>query len=233
MFTAIFIFVLCNMVFFALHLTDTSSFAPPLSQKEERELFLRMKKGDQKAREKLCEHNLRLVAHVCKKYYSDGRTTPDDLISIGTIGLIKAIDTFDIDKGKKFSTYGARCIENEILMHFRKLKKSECEVSLSDSFEGDGSENDLTYSDIASDPAVFDEEIDNRLLQQDIDTALAKLLTPRERLIVILRYGLKGQRAHTQMQVAKHLGISRSYVSRIEKGALQKLRTHFETLQHV
>jgi RNA polymerase sigma factor, sigma-70 family len=198
-------------------------FPPPLSAEEELCLIGKMKKGDPEARGKLIEHNLRLSAHIAKKYAAKGRNM-DDLISIGTIGLIKAIGTFDEQKGKPLSSYAARCIENEILMSIRSEKKHSGDISLEEPIGIDRDGNKITLSDVIpcdSDPVaeVVISNTDGRILR----SAVARVLTPRERCVIELRYGLADGRAMPQREVGKRLCISRSYVSRIEKKALAKL----------
>ena len=203
---------LCNLLYFALHVTGTGSFPRPLSAKEERECLDRIAAGDEAAKACLIEHNLRLVAHIIKKYYSTFKDQ-DDLISIGTIGLIKAVSTFNTDKGTRFATYASRCIENEVLMHFRNKKKSAQDVYISDPIDTDKDGNSLTLGDIMS---------------EQLYDFIACCLDERERQIIVMRYGLGGTRPLTQREVAKKLEISRSYVSRIEKKAIGTLRTRFE-----
>ena len=220
---AILLGVISGILFFALHITATSSFPKPLAPAEERLCFQQMAQGDGKARQKLIEHNLRLVAHVVKKYYGTS-VDQDDLISIGTIGLIKAVSTFDHKKGTRFATYASRCIENEILMCFRNKKKSALDVSISEPIDSDKDGNSLTFMDIMADECPICENVESRLRSEQLYKCIDAILEPREREIVYLRYGLKGRRAMTQKEVALRLGISRSYVSRIEKKALEKLR---------
>ena len=217
------LFLLANSLFLTLRLTgDTGSFPKPLSAGEERMYLERSLAGDLEARNILVEHNLRLVAHIIKKYYTQS-TDQEDLISIGTIGLIKAVNTFRPDKGIKLATYAARCIENEILMYFRGQKKLQGEVSLNEALDT-GPEGDALYlGDVVGEEDTMLEELqskeDRRLLHQ----LLARELTPREADVLRRRYGLDGHLPQTQRQVALHYGISRSYVSRIEKKALHKL----------
>lgn len=212
-----------NLFFLALHIAKGGCFPKPLSAKEEAECFKRMRDGDGEAKTKLIEHNLRLVAHITKKYYAAGGDQ-DDLISIGTIGLIKAVTSFKSDKGSRFATYASRCIENEILMYFRNIKKSAQDVSISDAIDTDRDGNSLTYMDIMADEDTLFEDIDLKLRTKKLYEVLEKSLSPREREIVTLRYGLYGKKPHTQRETAQKLGISRSYVSRIEKKALEILR---------
>lgn len=221
------VFALCNVLYFALHITAGSSFPKPLSAKEEQECFEKIRQGDQKAKDKLIEHNLRLVAHIIKRYYSTIRDQ-EDLISIGTIGLIKAAGTFDYSKGTRFATYASRCIENEILMHFRGLKKSSQDVFISDPIDTDKEGNSLTLQDVmADDDNIFD-HIDLRLKSEKMYEFMLSELNERERSILTLRYGLYGKTPLTQREVAKILNISRSYVSRIEKKAINTLRKKFK-----
>ena len=180
--------------------------------------------GDENARNKLIEHNLRLVAHVVKKYYTDD--DQDDLISIGTIGLIKAVNTFKSDKKIRLATYAARCIENEILMHFRNNKKYAQDVHISDPIDTDKNGNALTLIDIIADEGNIEEEIETKIRIQRLNDILYKALNKRELEIIKMRYGI-GTKELTQREIAKKLGISRSYVSRIETAALLKLRKEF------
>ena len=203
------------------------NFPPPLPTKEERALFLKMKEGDMAARGKLIEHNLRLVAHIVRKYYTSYRS-PDDLISIGSLGLIKAIDSFDADNGARFATYGAKCIQNEILMFFRSQKKLACEVSINDTIDVDRDGNPLTYIDIISSEDTIAEDLDTKLHSEYAYRLIRDILNEREQHILVLRYGLTGKTPMAQREVAKLLGISRSYVSRIEKKALAKIKENFE-----
>lgn len=219
--------ILSGLLYLVLHPTNTGSFPPALSRQEEAVLLKKMAAGDLSARQKLIEHNLRLVAHVAKKYSSD-RVEQDDLISIGTIGLIKGISTFDSEKNIKLATYAARCVENEILMHFRTLKKTAQDVSMNEPIETDKEGNDLTLMDVISDSGDIADEIDLNLKTKKLKGYLETALTPREKMIISLRFGLLGGREHTQREVAAQLKISRSYVSRIEKKALYKLHRCFE-----
>ena len=213
-------------LFFSIrHVMPSSAFPRPLSTAREKELLERCAKGDQEARQQLIEHNLRLVAHIVKKYYAV-HSDPDDLISIGTIGLIKAIDTFHADKGARLSSYASRCIENEILMVFRAGKKSAQDVSLNETIETDRSGNPLTLMDTLSDDSDIIDLMDSRLKTQQLYQYIHKVLSPRE------RYGLGGDAPLPQREVAEKLGISRSYVSRIEKKALQNLQKCFLPQKH-
>ena len=220
-----FIYMLLQQ-FFALlsYVSAINSFPKPLSKKEEQELLIRYSEGDAGAKDKLIEHNLRLVAHIAKKYTVSGKET-DDLISIGTIGLIKGITSFDVKKGAKLSTYISRCIENEILMCIRASKKTKNEVSIDEPIGVDFEGNQITFNSILynSDDEVF-ESIDNKMQVTKLYRTIEKVLSPREKRIIIMRYGLFGTCEMTQREVAHALGISRSYISRIEKKALELLR---------
>lgn len=218
---------LSHILCMALHVVQSGSFPKPLTAEEERQCLIAFREhGDIVARGKLIEHNLRLVAHIIKKYYSSTKDQ-DDLISIGTIGLIKAVETFDYHKGTRLATYASRCIENEILMHFRASKKTAQDVSMSDPIDTDKDGNPLTLMDVIAQDESLEDELDLKLNSEKLYRFIRESLTPRERLIIEQRYGLAGAEL-TQRQVAKKLGISRSYVSRIEKKALEKLRTRFE-----
>lgn len=201
-------------------------FPEPLSKEEEDECVQKAKLGDEEARNKLIEHNLRLVAHIVKKY--DHRNEDmDDLISIGTIGLIKGVDSYSYKHGTRITTYCARCIENEILMHFRSDKKNNKNISINDSVGFDKDGNEITFLDILKTPKpdfALDLHLQNNL---SLLKNYFKVLTPREKEIIIKRYGLNDEDAITQKEIAKKLGISRSYVSRIEKRALTKMLREF------
>lgn len=212
---------------FILHVCKGGSFPKPLSAKQEQEYLIRSKNGDVEARNKLVEHNLRLVAHIIKKYYST-QTDHDDLVSIGTIGLIKAINTFDAEKNIKLSSYASRCIENEILMYFRNGRKSAQDVYLSEAIDTDKDGNPLTLIDVLAVEENYADDLDIKVKSQKLAGYINSELDERERKIIILRYGLNGEEPLTQREVAKMLGISRSYISRIEKKALMLLRKRFE-----
>lgn len=218
--------ILSSIFHFALHLTG-ESFPKPLSPKEEKECFERISMGDETARSRVIEHNLRLVAHIVKKYHSSG-VEQDDLISIGTIGLIKAVSGYSFKKETKFATYASRCIENEILMYFRSLKKTSQEVFISEPIDTDSEGNSLSLIDIVADERDIADDIELKLKSEKLYRYIVECLTPRERTIVKLRYGLCSVAPLTQREVADKLKISRSYVSRIEKKALSKLRKRFE-----
>lgn len=210
-----------------LHVTGGGTFPKALSAQEEKKCLEEMAQGSAAARRKLIEHNLRLVAHIIKKYYAN-QNDQEDLISIGTIGLIKAIDSFNAEKGIKLSSYASRCIENEILMFFRSGKKSAQDISINEPIETDKSGNTLTLMDtMAVDDNIID-NIDTKMKSEKLYGFIDKVLTRREKEIIRMRYGLSGGKPLPQRVVAKRLGISRSYVSRIEKKALQKLRGEFE-----
>lgn len=226
MFEAILKF-LSGIMFFVLHGTGAGAFPKALSAEEETRLLELYKKGDQNARSKLIEHNLRLVAHVVKKYYSAGADN-DDLISIGTIGLIKAVSSYDSDKGIRLATYASRCIENEILMYFRNQKKTAQNISISEPIDTDRDGNALTLIDVIADERNLDDDIDLILHSEKLEGFIKERLDSRERQIIKLRYGLGGYDEMPQREVAKKLKISRSYVSRIEKKALEKLRAAYE-----
>ena len=212
---------------FILHICGNGKFPKPLSEDKEKEYLLKSKNGDIKARNILVEHNLRLVAHIIKKYYAVN-VDQDDLVSIGTIGLIKAINTFDMDKNIKLSSYASRCIENEILMHFRNLKKSSQNVSLEDAVDIDKDGNTLKLMDLLSIDDDFADNLDKKLNLQKINKNLTETLTKRELQIINLRYGLNGSKPLTQREVSSIMNISRSYVSRIEKKALEKLKERYD-----
>ncbi len=219
--------LLNDILFFALHLENCGNFPKPLSAKEEEECFRLMASGDTAARSKLIEHNLRLVAHIVKKYYTASNDS-DDLISIGTIGLIKAASSFDYSKGTRFATYASRCIENEILMYFRSKKKSSGDIFFEEPVDVDKEGNQLTLMDIiAEDDGIID-KIDLSIKSEQLYRFLDECLTERELDIIVNRYGLYGHKPLTQREVAKKLKISRSYVSRIEKKALETLRKKYE-----
>ncbi len=220
--------ILQNLVFFVLHLGNTGSFPKPLSSAKEKELLEKFKKNqDTTARSELIEHNLRLVAHVIKKYYSN-YSDQDDLISIGTIGLIKAIDSFDADKGTRLATYAARCIENEILMYFRSLKKNSGVMSINEPIDIDSEGNPLTLMDVIYDDNTIVEDMDLSNQTKKLYELISKIKDKREKEIIIRRYGLYGTKELTQREIAKKMGISRSYVSRIEKKVVEDLKNNFQ-----
>lgn len=217
--------MILHIAFMILGVEPMQKFPPALSKQDEEMYFKLHKQGDEKAREKLIEHNLRLVAHVVRKYYFTSKNT-DDLISVGTIGLIKAIDSFNDTNGTKFATYAAKCIQNEILMLFRSQKKTGCEVSLNDTIDIDKDGNPLTYLDIISTEDTIVEDLDKKILINKAIGYIRDNLDEREKQILIMRFGLGNTEAYTQKEVASKLGISRSYVSRIEKSSLEKINKY-------
>ena len=220
------VWLLLSSLFYSLQL-HSGSFPNPLSAEEERHYLKLSAQGDLEARNILVERNLRLVAHVMKKYYAQ-TADQEDLISIGTIGLIKGITTFDASKGARLATYAARCVENEILMYFRSTRKSAQDVSLSDYIETGTDGAPLELMDVICEDCDLLEQVSDREAVFRLRQAMGRCLTEQERTVVILRYGLGGRAPLRQRQVAERLGISRSYISRIEKRALQKLRKELE-----
>jgi RNA polymerase sporulation-specific sigma factor len=230
-------FALQNLLFIGLHLDSRSSFPKQLSPKEEEECIALIAQGDMDARGKLIEHNLRLVAYIVNKNYPEAvrgcQQDADDLISIGTIGLIRAAETFDYTKGRRFSTYASRCIDNQIKMHFRKIKRQQSEVYINEPLETDSEGNTLTIADILASNVNIEEETELRINSQKLYRYIDEELDEREKEIICKRYGIRDGRgfvceAMTQREIAKQLKISRSYISRIEKKALEKLRRRFE-----
>ena len=221
--------MLVNNLFVMLRLGSTGgSFPRTLSAAEEKEYVTRwVEKGDIEARNKLIEHNLRLVAHIVKKYYSM-TADQDDLISIGTIGLIKGISTFKPEKNARLATYASRCIENEILMYFRSTRKSAGDLSLSDSIDSDGDGNNLSILDVLAEDDDMFERLSAGEMGENVRKYVDTILDERESRIIYLRYGLDGSEPLTQRETADKCGISRSYVSRIEKKALAKLKEALE-----
>lgn len=209
-----------------LGIEDSQSFPPPLSKEEETNLFIEMSNGSDLARDKIIRHNLRLVSHIIKKYYSSYEY-PDELLSVGSFGLIKAVDSFKPAFGTRFATYGAKCVQNEILMFFRSKKKRGQEISINDQIDVDKEGNPLTYLDIISAPDTIDSDLDLKTHIEKLREIVDTVLLPREKDIIVLRYGLMGYQPKTQREVARYFGISRSYVSRIEKKALEKMREAF------
>ena len=216
------ILLLMNSLLLMLRISPGDSFPRPLSREKEREYLERWQQGDLEARNLLVEHNLRLVAHIVKKYYS--ADDADDLISIGTIGLIKGINTYRADKNVRLATYASRCIENEILMYFRSQRKSAGDLSLSDALDVDGEGNGLFVMDVLAQEDDMEERIGSRELCRSLRALIDSSLDEREAQIIRLRYGLGGREPMTQWETARECGISRSYVSRLEKRALEKLR---------
>lgn len=217
-----FIIFLSSAVFLVGYISNNQLFPEPLSQEEEKVYLQKFEEGDEEAKNILIERNLRLVAHVCKKY-SSCKVDQEDLISIGTIGLIKGINTFEVSKNVKLSTYVSRCIDNEILMHLRSSKKINTEVSLEDPIGKDKDDNVVTLKDVLeNNEKNIEEEVDLKIKIKKLFEEMKKVLKQREQLIIELRFGLNGEKPKTQNQIAKILGISRSYVSRIESKALRK-----------
>lgn len=207
-----------------LGISTGQNFPPTLSAEEERQSFALLKKGDEEARQKLILHNLRLVSHIVRKYYSTSKNQ-EDLVSIGTIGLIKAVDTYNSDNGTRFATYASKCIQNEILMSFRSQKKHSSEISIHETIDVDRDGNPLAYIDVISSDENVPLEIERKTLTDKAMKCIKSVLNLRERQIIIMRYGLCGTEELTQREIAERLGISRSYVSRIEKSALEKLKS--------
>lgn len=218
--------LLLKDLFLFVSYVKNNAFPQPLSEEEEEKALRLMEQGDKEARNRLIEHNLRLVAHIVKKFDNTGEES-EDLISIGTIGLIKAIESFHPDKGTKLATYAARCVENEILMHLRSLKKSKKDLSLHDPIGMDKEGNEITLIDILG--TESDEVVDRVQFQIQKSKIYQYLhvLDEREKEVIIQRFGLIDEKERTQREIAKELGISRSYVSRIEKRALMKLYNEF------
>ena len=220
------VWLMLSTLLYSLQLS-TGSFPKPLTEEEERHYLTLAQQGDLDARNVLIERNLRLVAHIMKKYYAQ-TADQEDLISIGTIGLIKGITTFDPSKGARLATYAARCVENEILMYFRSQRKSAQDVSLSDYIETGADGAPLALMDVVAEDCDLLEQICSREMAGQLRRAIEGCLTPQEKQVIILRYGLDGQSPKRQREVAQVTGISRSYVSRIEKRALGKLRAALE-----
>jgi len=215
--------LLMNSLWLMLRIAPGDSFPKPLSREEESECLERWAAGDIEARNKLVEHNLRLVAHIMKKYYAQTEDV-DDLISIGTVGLIKGVNTYKPDKGVRLATYVSRCIENEILMYFRSQRKSAGEISLSEALDTDGDGSGLSVMDVVAQEDDMAERLGSAEICRKLRGYVGTELTEREEKIIRLRYGLDGDRPRTQRETAQLCRISRSYVSRIEKRALDKLR---------
>lgn len=219
--------IFANMFYLMLHIQNQGSFPKPLTAKQEREVLNRLQNGDETARDELVEHNLRLVVHIIKKYYSN-YSDQDDLISVGTIGLIKAVNSFKPDKGTRLATYAARCVENEILMYFRNQKKTSQDISMSDPIDTDPEGNPLTLSEtIYTDDTVCD-DIYQKMKIEKLRKYISEMPDDREKAILIKHYGLNGCFPKTQKEIAKELKISRSYVSRIEKKVLEDIRNYFD-----
>ncbi|MDO5377404.1 MAG: RNA polymerase sporulation sigma factor SigK [Clostridia bacterium] len=223
------LFFLQDALFLLGYLTRGNAFPKPLPREEEAEMIRRMSEGDSEAREKLIEHNLRLAAHIARKYTVPG-CDADDLISIGTVGLIKGIGTFKPESGTQLSTYCARCIENEILMCLRASQKRKGDVSLHEPIGMDGEGNEITLIDVlGTDGDEVHGEVERRVSLQSVRSLVERCLSGRERTVIEMRYGLLDGTVHAQQEVAAKLGISRSYISRIEKKAMERLKEAFES----
>jgi RNA polymerase sporulation-specific sigma factor len=210
------------------YITGNNLFPEPLTSEEEKIYLEKMKNNDEEARNILIERNLRLVAHVVKKY-SNTKVDPDDLISIGTIGLIKGINSFNVDKGSKLSTYVSRCIDNEILMHLRSTKKLNAEVYLNEPIGKDKDDNVVTLQEVLeNDDRNIEDEVDLKMKIKKLYKKIGEVLKDREKTIIELRFGLGGHKPKTQHEIADMMGISRSYVSRIETKAIGKLSNEFK-----
>lgn len=220
--------LLLNILMIALHIDNPLAFPPPLSSSEEALIIEKMLAGCKKSKEKLIEHNLRLVAHIIKKYYSNEYEN-EELISVGTVGLIKAINTFDPAKGVKLATYASRCIDNEILMYFRNQKKTSLDVSFDEPIETDSEGNPLTLIDIISTEDTIVDEISKKGKIRQMLRFINEIPDKREKELIIMRYGLDGNEPRTQNSIAAKYGISRSYVSRLETKILKKLKNRLES----
>ena len=229
MIESLLMFFIHDALFLLGYLARGSAFPKPLSREEEAEMIARMQQGDERARETLIEHNLRLAAHIARKYTVPGYDS-DDLISIGTVGLIKGVGTFKPGTGTQLSTYCARCIENEILMGLRASQKRKGDVSLQEPIGMDGEGNEITLIDVlGTEPEAVHGEVERRVSLQSIRKLVDQSLKGREATVIRMRYGLMDGKTYAQQEVAQKLGVSRSYISRIEKKALERLRVAFET----
>ena len=229
MIESLLMFFIHDALFLLGYLARGSAFPKPLSREEEAEMIARMQQGDERARETLIEHNLRLAAHIARKYTVPGYDS-DDLISIGTVGLIKGVGTFKPGTGTQLSTYCARCIENEILMCLRASQKRKGDVSLQEPIGMDGEGNEITLIDVlGTEPEAVHGEVERRVSLQSIRKLVDQSLKGREATVIRMRYGLMDGKTYAQQEVAQKLGVSRSYISRIEKKALERLRVAFET----
>lgn len=217
---------LLKLLHIILGVNTAQNFPPPLETHEEEEAFRSARAGSEEARQQLILHNLRLVSHIVRKYYATAKNQ-EDLVSIGTIGLIKAVDSFKVDNGTRFATYAAKCIQNEILMHFRSQKKLSAEVSMNDTIDVDRDGNPLTYTDVISSDENLAEDVMRHVEAEKALMLVRTCLDARERQVITMRFGLGGAPAMTQREIAARLGISRSYVSRIEKAAIDQLRAGF------
>lgn len=219
-----FLTFMSKIMMFSGYINKANGFPKPLTQQEEKELFIKFKNGDNLAKDKLINHNLRLVAHIVKKYNGSGEA--EDLISAGSIGLIKAINSFNIEKNTQLSTYAARCIENEILMLLRVNKKHTQNLSLSDCLGNDKDGNEIVFEDIIPQDNNEQFNIERKNSYDKMYYYLKKILTNREYNIIVLRYGLFNQKPLTQLEIAKKFGISRSYISRIESKAIKEMQKY-------
>ena len=224
-----FLSILSGFVHLVLGVNTQQQFPPPLPHEQELEYFSRLEQKDEDARQKLILHNLRLVSHVVRKYYASSKNQ-DDLVSVGVIGLVKAVDSFRVSNGARFATYAVKCIQNEILMYFRSQKKLNAEVSLSETIDVDKDGNPLTYIDVISCDESITGEIERKICSQRAIKYVNTRLDERERQVITMRYGLNENDPLTQREVEDCLGISRSYVSRIEKTALEKLLSAFNEI---
>lgn len=225
-----FLNIIKDFFFLVGYVTNYNLFPEPLSSEEEEKYLRLYEKGDEKAKKILIERNLRLVAHIAKKY-NVSSIDQEDIISIGTIGLIKAVNSYNMDKGVRLATYAARCIENEILMHLRSTKKISQEISINEALGQDKEGNEITFIDvIESDNKCIEDEIDLKMKVKKLYKKIEEVLQDREKMIIELRFGLNGKETKTQSQIAKELGISRSYVSRIETKAINKLSKEMKNL---
>ncbi len=218
-----------NLIHLILGINTPQNFPPPLPAEKEAEYFRLLATGDENARQELILHNLRLVSHIVRKYYASSKNQ-EDLVSVGVIGLVKAVDSFNRSNGARFATYAAKCIQNEILMYFRSQKKLCAEVSLNETIDVDRDGNPLTYIDVISCDESITSEIERKISTQRAMRYVNTILDERERQIITMRYGLGGTEPMTQREVAAALGISRSYVSRIEKNALEHLLAAFKEI---
>ena len=219
-----------KIMLFSSYVKNNSSFEKPLTSKEENMYLQKYKDGDMEAYKILIEHNLRLVAHIVKKY--NGTDEADDLISVGSMGLIKAIKTFQLNHGTQFSTYAAKCIENEILMLLRVNKKHKNTISIEDALGTDSEDNELAVIDVMFESDDVEQRVHNSVVSEKLNAKLKKYLTKREYIIICLRYGLNGCPALTQREVASKLKISRSYISRLEKKALETMRENIDKKEY-
>ena len=225
-----FLNIIKDFFFLVGYVTNYNLFPEPLSSEEEEKYLRLYEEGDEKAKKVLIERNLRLVAHIAKKYNMSS-IDQEDIISIGTIGLIKAVNSYNMDKGVRLATYAARCIENEILMHLRSTKKISQEISINEALGQDKEGNEITFIDvIESDNKCIEDEIDLKMKVKKLYKKIEEVLQDREKMIIELRFGLNGKETKTQNQIAKELGISRSYVSRIETKAINKLSKEMKNL---